>query len=405
MKSAADAEFEVLSTPSGQALLAEIGRNKALTVAQMERLRKAFGPLHFEAAVRLEKARRKGAGKFPESEKLWLDPVRAEQATHQAVAAHKAKRFEGKPVADICCGLGGDTLAIGRVATCVLAIDLDAENLRRLHYNLGQWACQAAVVPVRADANRLPVPNEMLVHIDPDRRSADHAGRPRFQVDQFQPPLAVLLQLMKQHPGGAIKLSPGSDFETLEAAARKNQIKTELEIISLHGECKEATLWFGQLAGPLPRSATALPQDVTFSGTGQNSGVLHVATNTFGKYLMEMESSLVRAGLAQEFAYGQYFSNCSTDNAFFTADGMAELHSPWYSSFEIVEIIKPDRKAVRQALKRLGWPTAVIKTRGRVTAQEALDWLDAPPLGDTLETLFLWTQKQASFAILARRLG
>lgn len=404
MKLSADSEFEVLTTLSGQALLAEIQQNKALTIAQIERLRKAHGPLHLEAALRLAKARQKGAGKFPAADRLWLDPVRAEQATHQAVAAHKAKRFEGALVADICCGLGGDTLALARVAKGVVAIDLDADCLRRLQYNQQQWSMPAPALLIQADAARAPIAKEWLLHIDPDRRSADHAGRPRFHVDQYQPTLDQLLHFMKHHPGGAVKLSPGSDFETLERATNKIGVKTELELISLHGECKEATLWFNALTGPRPRSATVLPEGISFSGHHKLSGSTDQLIHEFDKYLVELDPGLARTGLGEAFAADQKFRKCSADSMFFTTGIAPVVPSPWYSSFEIVEILKPDRKAVRQALKRLGWPTAVIKTRGRVTAQEALKWLDQPPSGDTAETLFLWTQTQSSHAILARRM-
>lgn len=404
MKLSADAEFEVLTTLSGQALLAEIQQNKALTIAQIERLRKAHGPLHLEAALRLAKARQKGAGKFPAADRLWLDPVRAEQATHQAVAAHKAKRFEGALVADICCGLGGDTLALARVAKGLVAIDLDADCLRRLQYNQQQWSLPAPALLIQADAARAPIAKEWLLHIDPDRRSADHAGRPRFQVDQYRPTLDQLLHLMKHHPGGAIKLSPGSDFETLERSTNKIGVITELELICLQGECKEATLWFGTLAGPLSRSATVMPQGVSFTGNNQQPGASYSLIHEFEKYLVELDPGLARAGLGEAFAADQKFRKCSADSAFFTTSIPPLIPSPWYASFEIVEVLKPDRKVVRQALKRLGWPTAVIKTRGRVTAQEALKWLDQLPSGDTAETLFLWTQKETSHAILARRM-
>jgi len=405
MKSAADTEYEVLTTEPGRQLLNQIQKHEPLTIAQMERLRKDFGPLHFEAAVRVVKARQKAAGKFADAQSLWLDPVRAEQATHQAVAAHKAKRFAGSMVADLCCGLGGDTLALARVAAGVISIDLDAANLRRLHFNLQRWNIQSPVVPTHADANWAPISQELLIHIDPDRRGADHTGRPRFQVDQYQPPIDQLLHFMKQHPGGAVKLSPGSDFETLESAANKFGLKTEMELISLYGECKEATLWFGQLAGPLPRSATALPQGDSFSGKIEKPGFIDHMTHEFETDLVEVDPALVRSGLGEAFAAHQKFKKCAADTTFFTSDIIPSVPSPWYCSFEIMKVLKPDRKAVRQAMKRLGWPTAVIKTRGRVTAQEALKWLDRHPLGDTAETLFLWTQKQASCAILARRLG
>ena len=59
--------------------------------------------------------------------------------------------------------------------------------------------------------------------------------------------------------GGAIKLSPASDFAQHFAGPN-----VEIELISLRGECKEATVWFGELAS-CRRRATRLPEDVTWT--------------------------------------------------------------------------------------------------------------------------------------------
>ena len=125
MNSQVDAEYEVLTDSIYSQLLAEIVTEKSLTISQMERLRVQFGQAPFEAALRITKARQKALLKFPNAELLWLDPVRVEQATHQTVALHKALRFQGLKVADICCGLGGDTIALAEASAGIIALDLD----------------------------------------------------------------------------------------------------------------------------------------------------------------------------------------------------------------------------------------------------------------------------------------
>ena len=405
MNSQVDAEFEVLTNSSTQRLLAEIVAEKSLTIAQMERLRIQFGQALFEAALRITKARQKALSKFPNTERLWLDPVRVEQATHQTVALHKAQRFKGRQVADICCGLGGDTLALAGSADQVIALDLDTDCLRRLQFNLTELNLADKVALVKADANQALLSPNILIHIDPDRRAKDRSGRPKFQMEDFQPSLSSIFRLMQQHPGGAIKLSPGSDFETLELASNKIQIKTELELISLNGECKEATLWFGELAGPCHRSATTLPINASYQGHLSNDYIETIALENIGPYLFEADAALVRSGLATLFATAHHLELCMPDGAYLSGSDPNPIQSPWLTGFEVLETLPPDRKSVRQALKRHSWPTAVVKTRGRIHADEVLKWLDKAPSGNTLETLFVWTSPTGpKSAILARRL-
>lgn len=405
MSESADWEWKVLTETSGLKLLAELSENATLSVTQIERIKRANGPLLFEAALRVQKSRTKAKLKFPASETLWLDPVRVEQATHQAVATHKARRFAGHAVADICCGLGGDTMALAKEAKSVLAIDLDVDCLRRLSYNLEKLKLDNHVVVIQADANLLPLSHKMMIHVDPDRRAGDRAGRPRFQVDEYQPSKATLLRLMKNHPGGAIKLSPGGDFEMLETAANQSGIKTEIEIVSLGAECKEATLWFGSLAGGAQRSATKLPAGVTFHGEPRPLiSSTHIVEQK-PRCIFEVDPALARAGLSASLADDLQLQVCQNDGSYLSTLHFKEINSPWLVPFEVVEIVKPDRKAVRQALKRQNWPTAVVKTRGRLQADEACKWLDRMPGGLTRETLFLWTSPhQEACAILARRL-
>ena len=57
---------------------------------------------------------------------MWFERTGLEQATAEPVARHKARRFAGRTatVIDLCCGIGGDTLALADWAE-VVAVDLD----------------------------------------------------------------------------------------------------------------------------------------------------------------------------------------------------------------------------------------------------------------------------------------
>src|SRR5262245_24211922 len=51
--------------------------------------------------------RARAKAKFDGAERMFFTPLGLEQATDQAVARHKAARFpEGRPLADLCAGVG-----------------------------------------------------------------------------------------------------------------------------------------------------------------------------------------------------------------------------------------------------------------------------------------------------------
>ncbi len=125
----------VLTTEPGRALLAEVARvpNPGAVDLERWRLRADFGIV--SAAVRLAQSRRKGAAKFSRAGAMWFDPVGLEQATAERVAIHKAARFSGSLVVDLCCGIGGDSLVIAGVGSGLISVDRDPGMLERARWN------------------------------------------------------------------------------------------------------------------------------------------------------------------------------------------------------------------------------------------------------------------------------
>ena len=90
-------------------------------------LRKHWPPDLVAAAITLTIARRKAAKKFADPEHLFVDPIGVEQATGIEVARYKARRFAeigADRIIDLCCGIGGDAMALAGIADMML-IDTD----------------------------------------------------------------------------------------------------------------------------------------------------------------------------------------------------------------------------------------------------------------------------------------
>ena len=78
-------------------------------------------------------------------------------------------------------------------------------------------------------------------------------------MEEGSPGLDYLTQLVERFRGGAIKASPAANFGGKFPEA-------EVELVSLDGECKEATIWFGELAQAGLWRATVLPSGETIAG-------------------------------------------------------------------------------------------------------------------------------------------
>src|SRR5262249_42215478 len=150
---------------------------------------------------------------------------------------------------------GSDTLALA-ARSSVLSVDLDHGMCRRIRFNAAGYGVSDQVLPIRAQAERFTIPSGAWVHLDPDRRASTSSSPPAARLADYRPGPAFWNTLIDQAPAGAIKLSPASDF-----AKHFARDKVEFELISLRGECKEATIWFGQLA-TCRRRATRLPENV-----------------------------------------------------------------------------------------------------------------------------------------------
>lgn len=381
-----EGEFRLLTTDAGAALLAEAEGMRAFGPAEIARLRRQASTELAAAAVRLTLARRKAAGKFEQAGRMWLEAVAVEQATAEPVARHKAARFAAaragasescSAVVDLCCGIGGDAIALAQDGP-VLAVDLDAGMTRRARWNAEVHGVGDHVLAVRSEAERMPIPAGSLVHLDPDRRAGagpglrPRGGRPTRAIDDYAPGPSFWKALRSQARGGAIKLSPAADF----AAAFPIESGCEVELISLRGECKEATAWFGDLAETgCRRRATRLPEGATWSdGDGEDRNDRHdprpAAVSPLGELLFDPDPSLIRAGLLDSFARAHRLSRVAEGIDYLT--GPEAIASPFLATFAVQDVAPLDLKQLRRMIIRHDVGALEIKVRGLAITPESL---------------------------------
>lgn len=313
-----------------------------------QRLRGEFPVEMVVAALTLRDLRRKAlaSGKFSRADQMWLTPTGLEQSTSEPVARHKAQRFNGT-VWDFCCGIGGDSLALTEHCE-VHGVDLDPAMCLRTEWNAEVYGVRERVHTVVADVSQ-PSEHTGLLHIDPDRRPG---GRQRMmRIEDCSPNLDVLRTLMSQFRGGAIKLSPASNF-----GGKFSNV--EIELVSLHGECKEATVWFGELAGDQPFRATSLPSGETIAADPLSARADITPPRAF---VFDPDPAIVRAGLLDVLAERLQLTRLDDAEEYLTGD--QPLRSPWLQTFRVLEVIPNNDREVRAACRRAEFGSVEIKCR------------------------------------------
>ncbi len=363
--------------------------------ATVARLRRLADAELVRQAMGLTVARRKAAGKLPHADRLIADAEGVEQATALTVARHKSHRFARlKPgtIIDLCCGIGGDAMALADAADVVL-IDRDADRAYAAQHNVrvvtGRVAAAAA-----ADVTTIRC-HDRVLHIDPARR--DERGR-RHRYADYIPGPEALDALLRDNPTAAIKLGPGVDAADLPPG--------EVEFISDAGTLVQAVLWCGELArhdraatrlGPPGASGDTAPPPRSLAGTPAPPPI-----SPPRRYLFTVDPAVERAELIGNLCLEHGAAMVHPALGLITAD--APIDDAFLTAFELHAVMPWRPRKVRGWLASHDGGIVEVKTRGKAVDP---DRVQAQLRGDgrTLYTVFVLRFERERRAYIARRCG
>ncbi|MFR9794458.1 THUMP-like domain-containing protein [Streptomyces sp. MS06] len=367
-----------LLTPEGRALLDEVrGTEPAQELAVATRLRRDHPAELVSAALGQARLRQRAVAKFgaEDAGRMFFTPNGVEQSTRAAVAAYRAARFRAlgvTSVADLCCGIGGDAIALARAGIRVLAVDRDPLTAAAARANAAALGLGALIEVRQADVADVDTSGYDAVFVDPARRG----GRGRvFDPEAYSPPLSWAVDAARRRPRAALKIAPGVPHEAVPGDA-------EAEWISDGGDVKEAVLWFGTAPGTV--RATLLPGPRTLTGRG----LLDPAVRPPGRYLYEPDGAVIRAHLVAEAAEELDGGLIDATIAYVTADELRP--TPYASAYEITDRLPFNVKKLKALLREREVGVLTVKKRGSAVEPEELRRKVLPrPHGKRSATVFL----------------
>jgi hypothetical protein len=356
-------------------------------------LRRDLGTARTHLVIAQIQLRRRAKAKFSQAEQMFFTRQLLEQATDEQISTYKATRFPPQgELADLCCGIGGDLISLGR-RTTTQGVDRDEVATILAAANCDSLDLKGTSVLVD-DAARVPVDDYAGWHLDPDRRPEGHRTT---KLASLEPDLPIMQRLLSISQQGAIKLASAT------VVPQDWQTKAELEWIGSRGECRQQVAWFGDLAQtPGQRAATVLSNGSSAACTlrGEASVEIPVAANV-GRYVFEPHAAVLAAGLTGQLAASFGLQAIAAEIPYLTGD--QAIDSPLLAGFEVSETLPFNIRRLRQHFRRLGIGQLEVKKRGvRLTPEHVVSELAL--VGEQAATMLLLPLSKRVLAILCRRL-
>lgn len=319
----------------------------AAILGSIERLRRRCTPAEAAAAVALARLRLRARSKFARAAEMYFTAEALEQASGEIISRYRARRYAAfARVADLGCGIGGDSLALAAAGHEVIAVERDRLRARLAGANARAWGTPQLHV-VCADL-RAQGWGAVAAFVDPARRIE---GRRVFSLQRMAPSLDEVLALRAWAPHLGVKVHPGVADAELPAGC-------EVEFISETGTCKEAVLWFGDLATTARRRATLLPSEDTLAW----EPCAPAPVGPPAAYLYEPDPAVIRAHLIDQMAWQIGAHKLDAEIAYLTADRL--VATPFARAYPIWEAHPFHLKRLNARLRALGIGAVTVKKRG-----------------------------------------
>ena len=273
-----------------------------------------------------------------------------QRAKHKLPRLYSAgvKAISGGSLLDLTCGLGIDTMSFAERFDRVVALERDEVLARVVRYNLGLLGIKNVEVVTTTAEEYLSSCEEHFdwVFVDPDRRSAE--GKKMVRIEDCSPNVLEQMPHIERVANRlGVKLSPLFDVEE----ARRLFPCSEVEVVSIAGECKELNV-YTKAAKPVLRIVIAGVGvwEYDFDATTAQHTIAPLDIDS-AKYLIIPDVAMQkgRVAVAEFSSYAQIWSN----NGYAFASALPEGQIP-AKVYEIERIERYNPKQLKKEFKGVG---------------------------------------------------
>jgi len=276
---------------------------------------------------------------------LICDRLAFEQATARDISEYKAKMWQsGAKIADLCCGMGGDSfwLPSGIVAS---GADIAPERVLMFNENM-----ERLKQPHRAILqNALEVKNGDFFCIDPARREG------------LNPSFESVLELSKKFCGGMVKLPP---------AYPEDELPKESDILYLGDakDCRECLMLTGTFGKGIIRAAAICKGEWQCEKDELQNTNLDI--RKLGNFILEPIPVLVRSHLFLSEAKKCGFWQIDSTLAYLSCEEPSLEHKG-FAAYRVIDQSSLSTNNVKAMLKKHDIGKITLKKRGVEVVPEA----------------------------------
>ncbi len=306
----------------------------------------------------------KGKMKFPRANLMKFSREGLAQASSKYLAEYRTWKMkyrlgEIKSSLDICCGIGGDAIAMA-TRWKVVAVEKDEDIIEMAKHNIKVYNLEKNVYFIQGDIIKLINDKEFIdkvidvncIFFDPSRRSKE---KRTVKIEEYQPPLSFVEKLQTISPNICVKISPGTDLDRIK-------YNCDIEVVSYKGEVKEVMLWFGDFKEISNRNqilATKLPEKITLV---KEEHKLDISQSEPKKYLYEPDPAFIKAHMIKALAKKFGLGLINIKIAYLTGD--EKIETPLLNKYLIKQVLNLEYEKINNTLSELNIGRVDFKARG-----------------------------------------
>ncbi|MBQ3620755.1 MAG: class I SAM-dependent methyltransferase [Methanosarcinaceae archaeon] len=293
-------------------------------------------------------------------------------ATPEPVAGYRASRLKCRTIADISCGIGGQTIYFAKMCEHVYAVEIDPkkieyakENCRKHGLTNVTFICGDALSPEVIEQ----IPPVDIVFSDPARPPEEDERR----TDCLRPGIPDVMKAYAH-------LTENFAFEAPpQMPPERIDMDCEKEYISLNGQLNRLTLYFGKIK-QFERIAVSLPEGNAIVNAPADAYIPPmIESDRPGVYAFEPDPAVTASGLLRELVDDMIKACLGPVKIFRPDDKRLLLTSDFLTVHPLVKnnylvlrtmplSTEDDTAAINEYLKKIDAGSVVL--RGRIDPKE-----------------------------------